>query len=75
MHYAHLGTFLIPAKHYKHWTLIICKDLNLSNMSKTLGNAIKDDDHNVKDGAKNLLQSKIQCSSIANFEKYFNFLC
>ena len=44
-------------------------------MSKTLGNAIKDDTHNAKDSIKKLLQNKIQCCSIANLEKYFILLC
>ena len=66
--HAYLGMFLIPAKCDKHWALINCKDLNLSNMPKTLGNTIKDDDHSAKDGIKKLSQSKIQCSPIANLE-------
>ena len=53
---------------------MIPNDLNTSDMSKTLGNAIKDDNHNAKDGFKNLLQSNIQCSSIANLEKHFILL-
>ena len=59
--------FPIPAKYEKHWALIIYKDLNLSNMSKMLGNTIKDKDHNVKHSINKLSQSKI--------EKYSILLC
>ena len=75
MCYTHLGMFPISAKCDMHWALIICKDLNLSDMPKTLGNVMKDDDHNTKDGIKKLLQSKIQHNSITNLEKCFILSC
>ena len=75
IHCMYPGTFPILAKHDKHWALIIPNDLNASDMSKTLGNATKDDDYNAQDGIKKSLQSKIQHSSIVNFKKYFILLC
>ena len=75
IHCMYPGTFPILAKHDKHWALIISNDLKMSKMSKTLGNATKDDDYNAQDGIKKSLQSKIQHSSITNLEKCFILSC